>query len=157
MSNKELSQIQIDAARMLAKGDMTDSQIAVSLERSRRWVNSQKKLPEIQELIEEFRETYKQASLEDNEDRMRAAMRISSKRMCETYNTLFKICDTFAERLMTRVKDLDCDDLKANTLAQSIKQITDSYQNAINIETQYYGLERIIKDLEKVRKLNGLD
>lgn len=149
---KELTQLQIDAAQMVAKG-LTDVAIAESLGRSRRWVQSQKQLPEFVELVEEFTENYKQAIIEDNNENLQEILKNSRQRMRRTCEMLFSTCDILVEKLSIRLKDIDPEDLKVNQLPQALKQLTDCYKSAIDIETQSFGIDRIIKELENIRKV----
>lgn len=153
---KELTQLHIQAAQMVAKG-VTDTEIAESLGRSRRWIQSQKRLPEFIELVEEFTKTYKQAAIEQNHRNLTEEVRFSRERTRKICNKLFSLCDNLAEKITERLKELDPDDLKASQLSQGIKQLTDSYQSAFHIETESFGLQRVIEELEKIRKLGAFD
>lgn len=153
-----LTTAQLQAAELVARGK-TEAQIAAALDVSRACVTKWKDNPEfqlaIQDALDNFKSTIKQvtsnAILADIED--------SRKRIVRARTLIYDSATDLMEKLQRRISqftDEEMELLKPQQVAQALKMTADTLTVAIAIDTTLLGVDRVIKDIEGIKKAGSI-
>lgn len=153
-----LTTAQLQAAELVARGK-TELQIADAIGVSRACVTKWKDSPEFQQAIQDALENFKLTIKQVTTSAILADIEDSRKRIVRARTLIYESATELMEKLQRRISQFteeEMEMMKPQQVAQALKMTADTLTVAISIDTTLLGVDRVIKDIEGIKKAGSI-
>lgn len=155
MTKKDSSAVTLKAATLLAQG-LTESEVAASCGRSRSWVQSIKRSPDFQQLVEESRvklgeviqasaEKYEVTKIEEHHQKIENFRQRSEHLGCRFLDIVEKMLNLYEIKL----QQAQAEDLSLNRLPSDIKSLGAASEMGRTLLAQALGIRELMQVLSQ--------